>query len=616
VNRQHLLAFLWLRWRLAANQWRRGGAVNAVLMTIVAVAAVVLAIPLFFGCVAIGLFAFSEATPTDLMYAWDAIAVAFLLFWTIGLVTELQRTETLSLSKFLHLPVSVSGAFLINYVSSLLCLTLIAFVPVILGFALGLVFARGMSLLPVLPLAAAFLLMITALTYQFQGWLASLMTNPRRRRTVIVAATAIFVLIFQLPNLINIVRPWGAQRGADPSATLVEELAALDRALEAHEFDAAERERRAQEVIERHQLATEQAGRERTEYFERAARIMNLVLPIGWLPMGVMAAAEGNVALSMLPLLGMTLIGAASLWRAYRTTIRLYQGQYTVRKGAPAQAPAAAAPAKTRKPGTRPLETRLPVVSEPVSAIALAGLRSLVRSPETKMLLLTPLLLGAIFGSMLYRLPGNLPDSARPLAAIGAMVFSLFGVVQLMGNQFGFDRDGFRVFALCAAPRRDILLGKNLAFAPLAAAMAAVMVMVVEGVCPMRLEHLLSMVPQFVSMFLSFCILVNVMSIYAPMHIAAGSLKPAKPKLTLILLQMVMFTFLFPLTQAPTVLPLGIEAALEWQGWTAGAPICLLLSLAECAAAVFIYRIVLNVQGDLLQAREQRILEIVTNRAA
>ena len=57
----------------------------------------------------------------------------------------------------------------------------------------------------------------------------------------------------------------------------------------------------------------------------------------------------------------------------------------------------------------------------------------------------------------------------RPLVAIGGMAFVLLGVVQMMANQFGFDRDGFRVFVLSAAPRRDILLGKNLAFAPLAA---------------------------------------------------------------------------------------------------------------------------------------------------
>ena len=77
------------------------------------------------------------------MYAWDGLIVAFLFFWGIGLMTELQRTEPLSLSKFLHLPVSVNGAFLINYLSSLLRLSLIVFVPVMLGFGLALVCDQG-----------------------------------------------------------------------------------------------------------------------------------------------------------------------------------------------------------------------------------------------------------------------------------------------------------------------------------------------------------------------------------------------------------------------------------------------------------------------------------------
>ena len=92
--------------------------------------------------------------------------------------------------------------------------------------------------MPVLPALAAFLLMVTALTYQFQGWLASLMSNPRRRRTVIVASTMIFVLVVQLPNLLNFVCALEAQRQADRSKTLMDELAKLDRAAKAGELDA------------------------------------------------------------------------------------------------------------------------------------------------------------------------------------------------------------------------------------------------------------------------------------------------------------------------------------------------------------------------------------------
>jgi ABC-2 type transport system permease protein len=262
------------------------------------------------------------------------------------------------------------------------------------------------------------------------------------------------------------------------------------------------------------------------------------------------------------------------------------------------------------------LEARLPGLSEPVSAVALGGFRSLVRSPEAKMMLLSPLIMIPIFGSMLWRGRAGIPEALRPLVAIGGMVLVLFGVMQLMGNQFGFDRDGFRVFVLSPASRRDILLGKNLVFAPLVLGFAVIQLTIVQVVCPLGLDHFFGMFPHFVSMFMLFCIFTNLMSIYTPVHVAAGTLKPSNPKFSTVLLQMVMFLILFPLTQSPALLPLGIEALSNFMGWTAGLPIYLLLCLVECAVVAVIYYFSLIWLGDLFQAREQKILDSVTKRAA
>ena len=195
MNWQHLWAFLTLRWRLLRNQWSRAGAVNAVLMTIIAVGALITAAPTFVGCFMLGLYVIPKASPAQLMYAWDIIILLFLFFWCVGLIAELQRSEPLVLSKFLHLPVSVSGAFLINYISSLVRLSMISFAPVLFGYALALVFTKGILMLAVLPAAAAFVMMVTVLTYQFQGWIASLVSNPRRRRSVIVIVTLLFAVV-------------------------------------------------------------------------------------------------------------------------------------------------------------------------------------------------------------------------------------------------------------------------------------------------------------------------------------------------------------------------------------------------------------------------------------
>lgn len=139
MNGSHLRAFVWLRWRLLVNQWRRAGRVNSVLMTIVSIGAVLLSVPLFIGGVALGIRAIPKASPFHLLLAWDLIVVAFLFFWTVGLMAELQRSEPLTLSRFMHLPVSVRGAFLINYLSSFLSLSLIIFLPIMLAFCISLV---------------------------------------------------------------------------------------------------------------------------------------------------------------------------------------------------------------------------------------------------------------------------------------------------------------------------------------------------------------------------------------------------------------------------------------------------------------------------------------------
>src|SRR5581483_9622983 len=107
-------------WRLRVNQVRRAGTLNAVLLAVLAVAAVGLAGALFVVFLLVGLTALSRVPPAVLLYVWDGLGVGFLFSWAIGLVTELQRAEPLPLEKLLHLAVSLGGAFVINYLPSLL----------------------------------------------------------------------------------------------------------------------------------------------------------------------------------------------------------------------------------------------------------------------------------------------------------------------------------------------------------------------------------------------------------------------------------------------------------------------------------------------------------------
>src|SRR5205823_6627519 len=110
--------------------------------------------------------------------------------------------------------------------------------------------------------------------------------NKRRRQTIIVAITMGMILFCQLPNLINMWRPWEEMRPFDQDA--------------GQPGQPPETKEQAQ-------------GRERDREvaIERAVYLANVVLPPGWLAMGAMGLAEGDVLPALLGTLGMGLIGSA-----------------------------------------------------------------------------------------------------------------------------------------------------------------------------------------------------------------------------------------------------------------------------------------------------------------
>src|SRR5947209_7646968 len=111
MNREHLRTFLWLRWRLRINRFKRAGTANAIVVAILAVAAGLFAVLAFLALILIGRTALATASGPVILLVWDGIVALFVFFWLAGLIAELQRSESLSLEKFLHLPVSLSGVF-------------------------------------------------------------------------------------------------------------------------------------------------------------------------------------------------------------------------------------------------------------------------------------------------------------------------------------------------------------------------------------------------------------------------------------------------------------------------------------------------------------------------
>jgi hypothetical protein len=613
VNREHLKAFVWLRWRLRANQFKKAGTLNAVFTVLVTVLTAVAGVGLFVTGILVGLFAMPHASPLVRLLVWDGVIVTFLFFWLIGLMTDLQRTEALALDKFLHLPVSISGAFLINYLSSLTSITLLMFLPGMIGLLIGQLFSQGLAVLLGFPLLAAFVFALTALTYQFQGWLAALMANPRRRRTIVMLLTGGIILLAQAPNIANMMfRP---KYGPDEASIWrTEQMSKASSELGARKITPAEYARRKKEIDDEYQRRTDEAKAEKWAGVERTARLLSLILPPGWLPLGMEGLPDRRVVPALLAMLAFGLIGSASLWRAYRTTLRLYTGE--IGGGGRREGTAARAPAKPEDP-TRVhlLERRLPWVSEHAAAVALAAFRALTRAPEAKMSILAPLIMVVVFAGVSTTTEGNPHMLLRPLLAFGAAsgVLLICGA-QLIGNQFGYDRAGFRAYVLSPVPRREILLGKNLAVAPLAIGLGLVILILVGAVYPMRIDHYPAAIAQLVSAFLVFAMLANGLSILAPIPLKAGSMQAAQMSMIPVLLQM-LFLFLLPLAMLPVLLPIGLEALLDHLDVTDRLPVSLALSLVLLGLLVLLYRQVLTWEGRWLVAREQKILEVVTSKA-
>jgi ABC-2 type transport system permease protein len=261
------------------------------------------------------------------------------------------------------------------------------------------------------------------------------------------------------------------------------------------------------------------------------------------------------------------------------------------------------------------VEARLPWTSDRVSGVAAAGLRSWLRAPEMKMTMLAPVFMLVVFSRMFASRDGASPELLRPLTTAGLAAFMLiFGMVGPVGNQFAYDRGGFRAYVLSPASRRDLLMGKNLALLPFSIAMMVVVVALSQWFNPMRLDHFIGVLFQLVPMYLVFCLAGNVLSIVSPIALKPGSGMPA-PHQGLRGLFSFLFVLVVPVPLALTLMPLGIEALFRAMHWLPWFPVYLVLSIIQAIVAVCLYRRVLDWEGRLLQRRELQILDVVGSRA-
>jgi hypothetical protein len=260
------------------------------------------------------------------------------------------------------------------------------------------------------------------------------------------------------------------------------------------------------------------------------------------------------------------------------------------------------------------LERRLPGTPDEAAALALAFFRSLSRASEVKMALATNFILLLFFGTMVFaRRASNLEDNFKPFAASGFVVFTFLGMSHLMFNQFGFDRDGFRQLVLLPVPRRQILLGKNLALLPVALGFGLTFLLLIKIVLHVSFIVICATALQLVATFLLLSMAGNLISVLVPYHIAPGSMRRTK---TSAITSFLIFIsrLLIPTAMCPMFLPPAMDLLVSRLGWLPSGPMNLMLSMVLLALLIFFYKLSLPSLGKLLLRREKQVLQVVTEK--
>jgi len=449
-----------------------------------------------------------------------------------------------------------------------------------LGLCLGLILGGRWIMILMFPLVLGLVFMITAWTYCLRGWLAALMVNKRRRRAIIAGVTFSFIIIMQIPNLIgNLTRDHKRHRPKTTKSAPLEEQTA-----------------RPSEEPEIKSLPN-------------SVLLAHKVVPFLWVGNGAMSLGSGNALPALLGAAGAFCIGGLGLKRAYRTTIRFYQGHMIVKSTKKKRKTGKALAARKNF-----LEKQLPGIPNAAAALSLAFLRCLLRAPEVKMALATNFIMMLIFGSMfLARRVSNLEDNFKPFAASGVVVFTFLGMSHLMFNQFGFDRGGFRQLVLLPIPRRHILLGKNLAFFPIAAGLGLILLLLIKIALHIPFIIILATGFQLVATFLLLSIAGNLISILVPYRIAPGSMKKTKTS-AMTSFMIIISRLLIPSAVGPMFLPPAIGLLMSHLGWLPAGPVNLVLSMVLLALLIFFYKLSLPGLGKLLLRREKQILQVVTEK--
>ncbi|HEX5042796.1 MAG TPA: hypothetical protein VFV75_07805 [Candidatus Polarisedimenticolaceae bacterium] len=413
-----LRAFVWLRWRLLVGSLR-GSARRDALERLSRVLAALVPLLLLLGVVVAGLGLGGAALgagwavgshgidPLPVLLAVRGVLLVVLVIVVLGALTGPAQGGLTGSTRLRTLPVSDRRLHHVEALTALIDPWVLYVVPALLLLPLGLLLGgNGGAALVALLAGMAFLLVLVCLASAAAQLARWFLRNRRRAETF----TVLFVLglsaLSLLPALIG---------------------------------DRVERELRRAEGAGRPPRIARSLPRGTpvlpSELYARALRQGLRHGPAGgWLPMGSLVL-EAAVLYAV----------SAGAHRRVLTTVE---------SGAPRGAAGTAAAAARR----------LPLLSPASSAVALAQLRTALRTVRGRLVVLTPAPLVLVFGVLSRKIPDELPGGGAwadgPLLLGAGAIFGLYALQAFTMNQFASDRAGLTLQFLLPLSEWALVVGK------------------------------------------------------------------------------------------------------------------------------------------------------------
>ena len=661
------LLFVWLRYRIRHNQVTHSSKILQA-FAVLGMFFVVMSTISVWGCGLLAGAFVPRLIGLDNNYLlWDLAALVALLSWTVHVLNEAQRGDPISLDRILHLPVSPGQAFVVNYFSSLGSTVFLMAAGGFLGLVIGSLFSVGPKAILFFFPMFAFLFAMTAITDWLQGWIAGLMANPRKRQTIIVMIPIAIILITQVPvqliqwssqstrlesnppvNPKDASPPNEAKSESTPEETTVKDSSESQTPAVKSDSDASTSEADAVTPpedttgVEGNSLVTptdadvtsadakdasidaknaseigaKKKQERREAMFERLksiASIANIAFPPLWPAGAIQSWSTGSIwnPVPMFFSLVMFLIGVQALRLSHRASLRYWRGEEDKKKIA---SPKTKAKAVRVQKESRLCEISLPWISEETSAVVGMTWATMKRAPEIKMFMLLPMILPLILLMVFRERMSTSNDYLKLTIICGFSTFFLLVASGVAGNMFAYDRSGFRLFVLSGMDRTRILLGRNLAFAPLLGLLSTLCIVgfaILYGVslrstCLAMLTTLTMLPPYFLVM--------NLMAILTPFPLAVGSIQPKHFDFTTVVIN-VWLSMILPFILMVSMIPIGVYfltnsflPSMAWIPWE------VFVGIGMSAASFGVYRLILPWQGQLLAKREKEMLRIVTSK--